>query len=359
MIHVDVAIIGGGMAGLAAANRLVDQNVQVMLIEEKTYPSHRVCGEFYSPECVAMLMQWGVSFPIAITEARFFAGNYSCQFTLKAPARGISRYTIDEHLAKRVRDRGGIVLDGVRVVTHKSLENEQYHVLELSSQETVCAKQVIISTGRHSPFAQKHWEPFTPGPTPYIGIKMHFSGIAPCDYVEMHAARGAYVGISSIEDGKTNVACLAKTNIVQKQGGPEQFMDRLIADTSSLHKTLGGATKLFPRYLTCGVPRFGKRNTPHASGVYYIGDVAGAITPLCGDGLGMAVTGGIMAADYALKNDWHGYAIAWSRRYRGRLLVGQVLQSTFFFLPGAKLALAVCNALPFISRSLFSITREW
>ena len=46
----DVAIIGGGLAGLSLAIQCASQNVSVVLFEKETYPYHKVCGEYISLE---------------------------------------------------------------------------------------------------------------------------------------------------------------------------------------------------------------------------------------------------------------------------------------------------------------------
>ncbi|HEY8402472.1 MAG TPA: FAD-dependent oxidoreductase, partial [Cytophagaceae bacterium] len=44
----EVIIIGGGLAGLVNAVILADAGLDVLVIEKKVYPFHRVCGEYIS-----------------------------------------------------------------------------------------------------------------------------------------------------------------------------------------------------------------------------------------------------------------------------------------------------------------------
>ena len=57
----DVAVIGGGVAGCAAAIQLAQKNLRVVLCEAKSYPHHKVCGEFLSPECTRLLDSLGLT----------------------------------------------------------------------------------------------------------------------------------------------------------------------------------------------------------------------------------------------------------------------------------------------------------
>ncbi len=47
---VEIAIIGGGLAGLTAALDLADKGKEVLVIEKNRYPRHKVCGEYVSNE---------------------------------------------------------------------------------------------------------------------------------------------------------------------------------------------------------------------------------------------------------------------------------------------------------------------
>ncbi len=46
----DVAIIGGGLAGLNLSIQLARSGHSVVLFEKETYPFHKVCGEYISME---------------------------------------------------------------------------------------------------------------------------------------------------------------------------------------------------------------------------------------------------------------------------------------------------------------------
>jgi flavin-dependent dehydrogenase len=50
-----VIIVGGGISGLITAIQLAHADIPSLLIEKKTYPFHRVCGEYISNETVPFL----------------------------------------------------------------------------------------------------------------------------------------------------------------------------------------------------------------------------------------------------------------------------------------------------------------
>ena len=51
----DVAILGGGLAGLTNAYLLTKVGYKVILFEKGSYPQHKVCGEYISNEALPFL----------------------------------------------------------------------------------------------------------------------------------------------------------------------------------------------------------------------------------------------------------------------------------------------------------------
>jgi hypothetical protein len=56
----DIAIIGGGLAGLTLAIQMIDEGYTVVLFEKEQYPFHKVCGEYISLESKDFLIRLGV-----------------------------------------------------------------------------------------------------------------------------------------------------------------------------------------------------------------------------------------------------------------------------------------------------------
>ena len=56
----DIAVIGGGLAGLTLAIQSANAGYQTILFEKESYPFHKVCGEYISMESYDFLSQCGV-----------------------------------------------------------------------------------------------------------------------------------------------------------------------------------------------------------------------------------------------------------------------------------------------------------
>ena len=46
----DIAVVGGGLAGLATSIELAKKGYTVVVLEKEKYPFHKVCGEYVSME---------------------------------------------------------------------------------------------------------------------------------------------------------------------------------------------------------------------------------------------------------------------------------------------------------------------
>ena len=51
----NIVIIGGGLAGLISSIQLIRAGISCTVIEKKSYPLHRVCGEYISNEALKFL----------------------------------------------------------------------------------------------------------------------------------------------------------------------------------------------------------------------------------------------------------------------------------------------------------------
>lgn len=96
-------IIGGGLAGLISAIQLVRGGIPCTVVEKKSYPFHRVCGEYISNEALPFLKRSGLfpkdlDLPLIKTFEFSSVKGRSCKLALDLGGFGISRYTFDHFL---------------------------------------------------------------------------------------------------------------------------------------------------------------------------------------------------------------------------------------------------------------------
>src|SRR5688572_30316833 len=118
--NYDIAIIGGGLAGLALAIQSAKQGYAVVLFEKEKYPYHKVCGEYISMESWNFLESLGVPLSqlnlpiIKQLEVSSPQGNIF-QHELPLGGFGISRYKLDEMLASIARQQNVLLLEETKV----------------------------------------------------------------------------------------------------------------------------------------------------------------------------------------------------------------------------------------------------
>lgn len=349
---VDYLILGGGLAGLSAAKRLLEQGISPLIIEGGIYPSHKVCGEFISSSSLPLLYQWKIP-PLSISHVQLHGLRQNLSFRFPEPAGSLSHLTLDLALAKQVEKQGA------RLLTHTKVEQilpakerQDLHTVQLSSGKQLKAKHLFIATGKipHPSIPKK--------PIAFMGFKAHFSGLDLDNTLHMFSFPGAYLGLVPIEEGKTNFACLATIKQVSSYPCPEEFMTHLIEKQPALQELLKPGRNLFDTWMQAQVPAFGFRQRPSWPRTYWIGDAAMTIPPACGNGLSLALASGYFSAEFALKDDAKGFHTFWIKRCRSPMFFSKQLHKLFLRPALGDFCLRLGEWSPFIPRRLFSLTRD-
>lgn len=359
----NIVIAGGGLAGLTCALHLLKEGFEVTLIEKNTYPHHKVCGEYVSNEVLPYL-QWLDADPhqlqpVPIT--RLSVSSLSGQVlgcTLPLGGFGISRYTLDNFLYEKARQRGCTLITDL--VTDISFKNDQFEVLT-TSNGTFKAKLVIGAFGKRTALDQKLSRSFIQRKSPWLAVKAHYTGIIPSDMVQLHNFAGGYCGVSAIENDQINICYLADYESFKAYHNLQDFQQKVLYANPLLQKIFEESTMLFDQPLTISQVSFAKKELV-SNHVLMIGDTAGLIHPLCGNGMAMAIHSAKICAelsiDYlngklisraALEKQ---YTTSWNACFRKRLLMGRFLAGMVrrdkIFSPMQQLLINFPSALPLI-----------
>ena len=351
----DVAIIGGGLAGCSAGLRLARAGLDVILFEAGTYPHHKVCGEFMSPGCREQFAQLGIDRAIeqrgAVAIDQFLIStpeSVTWQGTLPGAGVGISRYYIDQLLADH-NQAHGVDLRLKTKVVNVAGDLHSGFTLHTRQRETIQARTVIGAYGKRSQIDQRLARPFLKQRQPFIGLKHHVSNVPIPNRVELHTFAGGYCGMSEIEDGRTNVCLLVREDIFRQhgQGDIATFIAWMTAQNPLIAERLAPAEYLWDKWLSVAQVPFHNKSLVQ-NDVLMVGDAAGMITPLTGDGMEIALQSGDIAATQLLAYFQRGaspqmlidaYRQAWQSAFKGRIRIGRMSQ--FFMLRPAWLQWAL------------------
>ncbi len=364
----DVAVIGGGLAGPTAAITLARQGARVALYEAKTYPHHKVCGEFLSPECAEVLDDLGVTptlpknLPTMTFATLTTPSGAVWQSDLPAPALGLSRYALDAALADRMRAVGVDLFERATVTRIDGTLGGGFR-LHVRGMPVQSAQVVIGAYGKRANLDRALSRPFLRRRQPFVGLKAHFDGPPVPRRVELHTFDGGYCGLSEIEGGRINACLLVRQ--AKLTGSPDDFAAWMAAQNPALGAWMRSAERLMPWLSIAQVPFVRKRVVE--SDVLMTGDAAGLIAPLAGDGMGMALRGGQLVADFVshyldVQPDRvalvEGYAAAWRQQFGGRLRLARLLQALLLRPSLVEPGVRVVNRLPALGQYFVTHTRE-
>lgn len=330
----ECVILGGGVAGLCAANQLVDEGMSPLIIDGGEYPCHRVCGEYLSHECLPILEKWQIPLTRRFTQVRLIHRNKTVEFQLPIPAGGCPRYEFDAKLFNRALKKGARA--HCKTMVEALNHAEGHYELKLSTQQVIKARHLIIGAGRFS-------SPLKPK---YFGFKAHFEGVEMDESLEMHLFPGGYLGMDRIGPNAYNVAILAHQPI---------HFPQLLESMPLLKARMKNGSMLYPEWLSVRIPEFGIRSNPAWERVYWVGDAAGGIPPISGQGLAIAVTSGCMAAEYILKQDARQFRADWLKRYRKRYFWACQIHKAVAWRAAA---IQACTLFPKLPGYLWKLTRE-
>lgn len=351
----DCVIIGGGIAGLSAANQLADAGFSALLIEGSQYPAQRICGEYISHEGLPILRRWEIPVSIKISEAHFIKEQQKLVFSLPQSSGSCSRYILDWHLLQRAMQKGTRVITGTQVI-QLSIPNEfqeNYH-LKLSDGQEIEAKHLMIGTGRLSAMHDQS-DPLQPA---YIGFKAHFTNVSDISNLEMYFFQGGYLGISKVDKETVNIAGLIKKEIVGMVP-IENFTPLLMEkkELSALKPYLSKAVPLFP-WMKGLIPEFGIRQLPSWPRIFWIGDAAGSIPPISGEGLALALNSGCMAADFFLRSTAAEFNRNWNKSYSKRFFWAQQIHQLMLSERASRMTFKTCQYFPSLMLKLWKLTRH-
>lgn len=355
MEHTAAVIAGGGLAGLTAALHLKAQGYPVILLEKHSYPRHKVCGEYVSCEVLPYLKALQVDVaslsPAHIDTMEFSLKNgKSVRCKLPLGGVGISRYTLDSYMADTAVQAGCELR--IDAVTSARFHNGQFQV-ETASGAHISSNILIGAYGKRSELDKALHRPFIQQKSPWVAQKFHISGGAlEPNVVGLHHFPGGYCGVSAVEQGRFNLCFISTYDAFKKAGGRAE---PLLRQNANLAKILAESQRLTDT-LSIGQISFARKSSAE-NGWLMVGDTAGMIHPLCGNGMAMAIHSAqlacLSALDFlngrcTLAQAQRQYSNAYRHQFSQRLSFGRMLASLLEWPFGTAAAFAAVQQFPFM-----------
>ena len=171
-----------------------------------------------------------------------------------------------------------------------------------------------------------------------MGIKYHIRYHHPKDLIALHNFKNGYCGISAIEEDKYCLCYLTSASNLSGNDNEIGTMERqVLYRNHHLEKIFREAEFLYKEPLVISQVSFANK-TQAVANMPLCGDAAGLITPLCGNGMSMALKASSMIAplldtflngklDITQLNEQ--YTALWHTTFNKRLQLGRLVQSAF------------------------------
>lgn len=308
-------IVGGGPAGTAAAIALALGGERPLLLERQREVGDALCGGFLSWRTLEALGRLGVDGdalgPAVVTQVRLLANGRERSAPLPRPARGVSRHRLDTLLLARAEAAGAEVFRGVAV---RAIEAG----VARTDDGTTLAGPLLLATGKHDvrgaarPAAAR-------GDDPSLGLRLRLPPVRALDRlvgdaVELHLFDRGYAGLVRQEDGSVNLCMALRRSRLTEAGDPERLLVALGKECPGLGERLAWRDRAAIDAVA-NVP-YGWRARTGTPDFYRLGDQAGVIPSLAGEGIGIALASGVAAARALLARE---DAPHWQPRFARRL----------------------------------------
>ena len=363
----DVIIVGGGLAGLTSAIHLSTRKKRVLLIEKNEYPKHKVCGEYISNEVLPYLNSLGINpinegakqitkVQISTTKSNLIKGE------LPLGGFGMSRYFLDNLLVKKAHLNGVQILKDTVDSIHFKKDS---FTITTKSSGVFQSKITIGAFGKRSSLDQKMKRKFIQKKSPYLAVKIHVKGVFPENLVALHNFKGGYCGVSKVEDNAINVCYITEYRSFKKHKNITDFQEQVVFKNKHLRKIFKESSPVFEKPLTISQVSFQTKN-PVEDHIIMCGDTAGMIHPLCGNGMGMAISSAQLASIRILQflngeiKTREGlekqYLRDWNKEFKIRLKTGHFIAWLFRNQTISQIAYSILKRIPSLLPKMIKFT---
>jgi len=298
---IDLLVAGAGPAGLATALYAAQAGLEVAVVERRSGVLDKACGEGMMPHTVAHLDKLGVAVDgHALRGITYIDGAHRADAAFRRGAgRGVRRTALHAALW-RAAERAGV----------KLIHGELGEVTQDSDAVSAAgfrARYLAAADGLHSPIRKALGMDAAPSGPRRWGIRRHYALMPWTDFVEVHWSPSAEAYITPVADDCVGIAILssARGGFDGHFGAFAQLRDRVAGHAQGPDRAAG--------------PLRQNVRTRAAGRVLLVGDAAGYVDALTGEGMGMAFGAADLLVDCVVRDRPDTYDLQWrrlTRRYR-------------------------------------------
>jgi flavin-dependent dehydrogenase len=294
----DVVITGGGSAGLAAAITAHQRGLKVIVFDAAGAHYDKPCGEGLMPEGVQCLQKLGVALPVSkrlngISYRLADGSTVDSYFDNQNVALGVRRKLLREALWSRAKSLGVDVVQ--RPVSSFKVSKDFVDVGGVVARNWIIAEGLRSNSARQLGLIKRVAKDF-----PRFAVRRHVAVRPWSNLVEVYWHDHCEAYVTPVSDESLNIAFISSKS--------ESF-EVLLSHFPMIKSRIEGL-----KFLTevSGVgPMYQKSLRRKMDRVFLVGDTAGFIDPMTGEGNSLALMTGITCADLIANNQGFLYPIYW------------------------------------------------
>ena len=277
--------------------------------------------------------------------------------TLDLGGAGLSRYTLDHFLYQKAKDEGVQFVLGSKINSVK-YEDESFEI-QLSDNSFFNSKIAIAAYGKRSNLDQNR--AFFYQRSPYLGVKYHVKTNFPENLIQLDNFEGGYCGTVKIEADRYNLCYLIHNWRLKNYGTIDEMEEQVLYRNPNLKDRFRNSEFLSEKPEVINEISFEQKPLVE-NHLLYCGDAAGMISPLCGNGMAMAIHAAKILSNCIIDHYpskeliENNYRQGWKVNFKNRLLLGKYAQRFFGNRTISELAINGLNTFPGLSRNIIKRT---
>lgn len=316
-LDADILIVGAGPAGATAACHLAGSGYHVILLDQRAFPRDKVCGDFVGPVALVELRRLGITgldeyrrTNVIREAALYLDGRALIRHPipeidgLPANGRVIPRMVLDDMIFRCARRAGVDIREATRVTAVAPGDGGvDVTVRGPEGERTLRGKVVMGADGSGSIVARTVRGPTTPKKDRIVAVRAYFEDVSgPEDLADLYFTSRTFPGyywLFPAGRGAANVG----VGILRETFPPaEEHLRDLLAELVESDRTLRerlGSAALRGKVVGWPLPTYNPATPMVADSMMLLGDAAGLINPLNGEGIQYAMLSGRWAAETA------------------------------------------------------------
>jgi geranylgeranyl reductase family protein len=314
-LDADILIAGGGPAGAATACHLARMGLRVLIADRQAFPRDKVCGDFVGPAAIDELKRLGVTAlptfrstnrirgaALFLDGQRLIAQSLPSAGGWAPEGRVIPRLELDDWILRAALDAGARLAPGCRVTGFTVRDG----MVEVATQGSGGPRQLrgrllIGADGSTSTIARL----LRGGPPSkerrIVAVRAYYDRVSgPSDQADLYFTRHSFPGYCWLFPTGRATANVGIGMVLETVPPTDDHLRDLLLETvqtdQALRRRLAGA-RMTGKVVGWPLTTYDRRAPLSGERVLLVGDAAGLINPLNGEGIQYALASARWAAE--------------------------------------------------------------